>query len=155
MLTKACLGLLGACMLYDRALCATLEGAEQRSRSRAGAETWSNGENALLVVSAVQASLQDHHHLSAAAGAMAVLFRQTNTVWVAFILGAEVLRAAAPDAPRLAAAPVEQQLLRVLRAAWLVSTGRRSCHRHMSSPSQEGLSSWRSWVGAQHGQHHC
>ena len=80
----------------------------------------------LLLLSAVQASLQERHHLSAAAGALAVLFRQTNAVWVAFVLGSEVLRAVAPDAPSLAALPVEKQLLHVLRSAWLVSA-RCSC----------------------------
>ena len=74
-----------------------------------------------LSLPAVQAGLHERYHLSAAAGAVAVLFRQTNAVWVAFILGSEVLRASAPDAPKLAALPAEQQLLRVLRAAWLVS----------------------------------
>ena len=82
------------------------------------------------VLPAPQASLCNRHHLSAALGAAAILFRQTNAVWVAFVLGAAVLRMVAPDAPGLAQAPVERQLLQVLRSAWLVSVlvAARQCH---------------------------
>ncbi len=69
---------------------------------------------------AAQASLGGRPHLSAALGAGAILFRQTNAVWVAFVLGAAVMRTVAPDAPKLARAPAEQQLLQVLRGVWLV-----------------------------------
>ena len=69
---------------------------------------------------ALQASLWDRHHLSALLGAAAILFRQTNAVWVAFILGAAGLRMVAPEAPKLAQLPAERQLLLVLRGAWLV-----------------------------------
>lgn len=46
----------------------------------------------------LQASLHGRHHLSAVLGALAVLFRQTNAVWVAFVLGAAVVRWAAAGA---------------------------------------------------------
>lgn len=83
--------------------------------------------------SSMQASLQGRHHLSALLGALAVSFRQTNAVWVAFILGAAVVRWAAGGGDAMAGAEKKdailkferalpgRQLLHVMRMAWLVS----------------------------------
>jgi hypothetical protein len=69
----------------------------------------------------LQASLHGRFHASTALGGLAVLFRQTNAVWLAFILGASVVRwASKGDGARFARLPAEQQLLHVTRMAWLV-----------------------------------
>lgn len=59
-----------------------------------------------------------------------MLFRQTNAVWVAFILGAAVVRWTADnfdggrreagDRVKFVRLPVERQVLHVLRYAWQV-----------------------------------
>jgi hypothetical protein len=58
-------------------------------------------------------------------GGAAVLFRQTNAVWVAFVLAASVVRWAGKDHKRFGRLSVEQQLLHVLRMSWQVSIAAR------------------------------
>ncbi|CAL8472321.1 g11864 [Coccomyxa elongata] len=84
-----------------------------------------------FVLASYLASLQGRHHLSAVLGALAVSFRQTNAVWVVFILGAAVVRWAAGGGDAMTGAEKKlaglkferampgRQLLHVMRMAWL------------------------------------
>ena len=81
----------------------------------------------------MQASLEGRHHLSALLAALAVSFRQTNAVWVAFILGAAVVRWAAGGGDEMEGAEKKnaaltferampgRQFYHVMHMAWLVS----------------------------------
>ena len=64
----------------------------------------------------MQASLHGYYFLSACLGAVAVAFRQTAAVWVAFILGMAILNKVLETDPRARRLPAEKQLLHVLRA---------------------------------------
>ena len=66
--------------------------------------------------------LHERYHLGALLGVVAVAFRQTNAVWVAFILGIAVLNRALERDMQARRLPAEKQLLHVLRASWRVST---------------------------------
>ena len=70
--------------------------------------------------------LHERYHFGALLGLVAVAFRQTNAVWVAFILGVAVLRRALERDLQARRLPAEKQLLHVLRASWRVSS-RTSC----------------------------
>ncbi len=84
----------------------------------------------IYINTCLQASLQGRHHLSALLGAFAVMFRQTNAVWVAFILGAAVVRWAAAgggdksegaaEKLRFERAAPGRQMMHVMRMSWLV-----------------------------------
>ena len=65
--------------------------------------------------------LHERYHLGALLGVVAVAFRQTNAVWVAFILGVAVLNRALERDMQARRLPAEKQLLHVLRASWRVS----------------------------------
>ena len=66
--------------------------------------------------------LHERYHLGALLGMVAVAFRQTSAVWVAFILGIAVLNRALERDLQARRLPAEKQLLHVLRASWRVSS---------------------------------
>ena len=68
----------------------------------------------------MQASLHGYYFLSACLGAAAVAFRQTNAVWVAFILGMAILNKVLETDPPAKRLPAEKQLMHVLRTCWKV-----------------------------------
>jgi hypothetical protein len=68
----------------------------------------------------MQATLHARYHVGAALGAAAVAFRQTNAVWVAFILGVAIVSRALERNPQARRLPAERQLLHVLRSSWQV-----------------------------------
>ena len=68
----------------------------------------------------MQASLHGYYFLSACLGAVAVAFRQTNAVWMAFILGMAILNKVIETDPRAKRLPAEKQLMHVLRTSWKV-----------------------------------
>ena len=68
----------------------------------------------------MQASLDGYYVLSACLAAVAVACRQTNAVWVTFILGVALLNKALETDPRAKRLPAEKQLLHVLRTCWKV-----------------------------------
>lgn len=69
----------------------------------------------------MQAVLHGRHHAGALLGAAAVAFRQTNAMWVAFILGVAILNKTMEKDLQARRLPTERQLLHVLRASWTVS----------------------------------
>lgn len=75
-----------------------------------------------LTTPAAQATLLGSYHVSAFLGATAVAFRQTNAVWVAFILGMAVLNEALERDPQAKQVPAEKQLMQLLRTCWKVSS---------------------------------
>jgi len=75
-----------------------------------------------LATSGVQATLLGRYHASAFLGATAVAFRQTNAVWVAFILGMAVLNRALERDLQAKQLPAEKQLMHVLRTCWKVGS---------------------------------
>ena len=66
--------------------------------------------------------LHERYHLGALLGVLAIAFRQTNAVWVAFILGIAILNRALERNVQARRLPAEEQLLHVLRASWRVSS---------------------------------
>lgn len=70
----------------------------------------------------MQATLHGRYHEGAALGAAAVAFRQTNAVWVAFVLGMAIVNRALEKDPQARRLPAERQLLHVLRSSWQVRT---------------------------------
>ena len=68
----------------------------------------------------MQATLHGRYHEGAALGAAAVAFRQTNVVWVAFVLGMAIVNRALEKDPQARWLPAERQLLHVLRSSWQV-----------------------------------
>eukprot|EP00884_Botryococcus_braunii_P015445 jgi/Botrbrau1/2584/Bobra.145_1s0012.1 len=72
----------------------------------------------LFVLLASLACRRRLYRLSALAAAVAVLFRQTNAVWAAFILMEGVLDRTLPSTPRWQRAPVLHQLTHVLQESW-------------------------------------
>ena len=69
----------------------------------------------------MQASLHGCFLGSACLGAVAVAFRQTNAVWVAYILGMAILNRSVERDPSAKRLPAEKQLLHVLRTCWKVT----------------------------------
>ncbi len=76
----------------------------------------------------MQASLHGHYFLSACLGTIAVAFRQTNAVWVAFILGMAILNKVVEADPRAKRLPAEKQLIHVLRTSWKVKVIHLQAH---------------------------
>ncbi len=73
-----------------------------------------------MPVACMQATLYRRYHLSAALGVAAVAFRQTNAVWVAFVLGMALVNRALEGNLQAKRLPAEKQLLYVLRSSWQV-----------------------------------
>lgn len=83
--------------------------------------------------------LHERYHLGALLGVVAVAFRQTNAVWVAFILGTAVLNRALERDMQARRLPAEKQLLHVLRASWRVSNCIRCSLQPYTQRSQPPL----------------
>ncbi|CAK0787759.1 hypothetical protein CVIRNUC_010981 [Coccomyxa viridis] len=71
-----------------------------------------------FILASYLAVLHERYHLGALLGVVAVAFRQTNAVWVAFILGTAVLNRALERDMQARRLPAEKQLLHVLCASW-------------------------------------